>query len=450
MHSEGADPQDTAPLSLWGARLLATVTVALAVSLVWLWIEVFYRGVSANVQLSFKAWDPLYMPPDPTSTPVIGRHHFGDFQLQLTYARQLRNSISPYFNPILPEQYPPISQLLFVPLSYLSLRTSSVIYFALSIAVFIVPLWLLLAPRRVEYGIIFLMPVAVLSTGFISSLDRGNNVIIALGLIAWALWCWRHERWAWCGVLIVAAIGLKAYPAALLIVPLALRRYRFTLAVAASAAAVNLLAVAFYAGGFWRNLRAVIDVLALSPPISADPLNQLYSWSLYSVIPKTAGLLFGPTAADRLLAPASIITWLPSIAYVCGLFFVIRRGRVPQWCWGPLALASTQVLVPVSYGYTSVWAAVGAVWFARGSVVHAGIEDRSSTDKTGFVMLRILLLLALTVTLTPSVFTISGTGGFETAVAAYLSPLLLALTMGVAVVQSLHPTAVHDVPELVD
>jgi len=74
----------------------------------------------------------------------------------------------------------------------------------------------------------------LVTTPFISLLDRGNDIGIAVGLIAWALWAWRSERWVLCGAFLAAAIALKAYPAALLVVPLALRRYRFTALVAGS------------------------------------------------------------------------------------------------------------------------------------------------------------------------------------------------------------------------
>ncbi len=99
-----------------------------------------------------------------------------------------------------------------------------------------------------------------------------------------------------------------------------------------------------------------------------------------------------------------------------------------------LALASLQALTPVTYVYTTAWAAVGAVWFARGSII--GLPD----DGEPHTALRVLVLLLLTATLTPSVFTMSGAGGFRFPVTMYLSPLLLVVTMAVAVYESLRPT----------
>jgi hypothetical protein len=253
--------------------------------------------------------------------------------------------------------------------------------------------------------------------------------------VAWGLWAWRTERWKLCGGCLAAAIALKAYPAAVLVVPLGLRRYRFTLLVAASAVVVNFIAVLFFPGGPIQNLRGFLTALK---GIYA-PMIQLFSWSLYSLVPKTAGLMFGRTAITPLLAPGGIYTWVPSVLYLLGVYFVIRRGRVPQWCWGPLGLASIQLFDPVSFVYTTGWAPAAALWYASGHFVEIRDRDRGQDGPTEWMTLRIMVLGALIVTLAPSVFTVTGSGGFTTQLTEYLSPLFLAVTLCTAVIQSLSP-----------
>lgn len=432
--------EETGAWSIWGIRLTMFLSVAIAVCLGWAWLETFYRHVAVNAQLSYGSFDPPLPNGIPLSVkvlPIIGNHYFGDFQLPRAYAAELRHGFSPYLELYRPEQYPPFAQVLFVPLTLLPLPAAAATYFLLSVGVLLVPLWLMLAPLKWEYRTIILTPVALVTTPFISLLDRGNDIGIAVGLIAWALWAWRSERWVLCGAFLAAAIALKAYPAALLVVPLALRRYRFTALVAGSAVLVNLLTLTAYPGGYMRNLRALVPALEGT----SSPSTQLSSWSLYSVIPRTAGLLDGPSSVHHLLAPKGLVIWLPSILYVCGLYFVIWRGRVPQWCWGPLALASIQLVVPLSFVYTTAWAPLAAIWFAWGYL----ISTRAKTDTGGVpaesVSLRILVLLALVVTLAPSVFTISGSGGFETPLAQYLSPVLILVTLGTAIIFSFRPLA---------
>ena len=205
---------------------------------------------------------------------------------------------------------------------------------------------------------------------------------------------------------------------------------------------VNLLTLAAYPGGYVRNLRALVPALEGT----SSPSPQLSSWSLYSVVPRTAGLVDGPSSVHHLLAPKGLVLWLPSILYVCGLYFVIWRGRVPQWCWGPLALASIQLVAPLSFVYTTAWAPLAAVWFASGYLV----STRAKTDTGGVpaesILLRILLLLALVVTLAPSVFTISGSGGFETPLAQYLSPLVILVTLVTAIIVSFRPVGGSERP----
>jgi hypothetical protein len=109
-------------------------------------------------------------------------------------------------------------------------------------------------------------------------------------------------------------------------------------------------------------------------------------------------------------------------------------------------LATIQVLVPVSFVYTAAWASLAAVWYCRGSIVDAGVGDPPTDDPAAFVTLRILLLLTLTVTLAPSVFTISGTRG-QTPLAMYSSPVLILLTLCASVVVSLRPGRAARSPE---
>src|SRR5689334_10385492 len=132
----GQGERTTHSLSAWALRLLATLAVALVVCLAWVWIQAFYRSVSVNVQLSFKSFDVPTLNGDQLHVkPLIGHHYFGDFQVPLSYAWDLRHSISPYLRPA-PEQYPPFSQVLFVPLSLLNFQLSALTYFALSIVAF--------------------------------------------------------------------------------------------------------------------------------------------------------------------------------------------------------------------------------------------------------------------------------------------------------------------------
>ena len=318
-------------------------------------------------QLSFLPSDPPLMPAYTMAKPVLGVHYFGDFQLPLGYAINLRHSISPYVGPSLPTSYPPLAEWFFVPFSFLPLNISVLIYLLLSGALFLVPLWLMLAPLKPEYRIILLTLVAVLTAPFISLLDRGNDIGIAVGLIAWAMWAWRSERWVLCGTFFAGAIALKAYPAALLVVPLGLRRYRFAAIVASSAIAVSVIPLLFFPKGIVRNYScngvSCNVVKVCFPSAAAAELESLLGHTEYGRVD------FRPIGGESSADAEPRLIWLPSVLYLCGIYFVIRRGRVPQWCWGPLSLATVQLLVPVSFVYTAAWAPIAAIWYAWGNFV---------------------------------------------------------------------------------
>ncbi len=297
--------------SRWGVRLLAVLSLGLAVTGTWAWVEVSYRGVPVNAQLSYPATDGRFAAIPPTKPKsIIGVHYFSDFQLPLARANNLRHSINPY-DTKLSAQYPPVSKVPFLALSYLPLDLAAFIFLAVSAAVFLVPLWFLLEPAGWEARVVFLAVAAVLTAGFVSFLDRGNAAGLAAGLVGCALLAWKHDRWVWCGALLVAAISLKVSPAGLLVVPLALRRYRFTIWVIASTVIVNLMGLLIYPGSYFHNLRQVVPSLT---GYRFATQSWFASWSLYSTIPKTVGLLFGrdATRARSFIRPAHSPRYPPS------------------------------------------------------------------------------------------------------------------------------------------
>jgi hypothetical protein len=429
---------------------LALLLVMTAISLGYEWVEQFYRGVAVNGILSFPSFDAPWMPVHTAQVAIIGNHYFGDFQLPYGWGLNVRENISPYLGSAIPANYPPLAILFYVPFTFLPVKFATGLFLVLTSVVFILPLWILLSPLRSTYRCIMLVPIVLMAAPFISTLDRANNIGIGIGLAAWSLVAWRNERWLWCGILLAAAIAFKVYPVALLVVPLALRRYRFAVLVAVAVVSSNLLALACIPGGFVQNLRAVIPAMTSQRLTTGE--SQLTSLSLYSLVPKVAGLLFGPGYTAQYLEPDRFLLWLPSVLYLVFVFIIIQRHRVPQWCWGPLGLASIQLVVPQSGAYTAGWACLGAIWFASGSLIRDGLKDGDEIsvyqdDKP----LRISLMLALTASLVPSIFSILGAGGFSTSATRFLSPALLFVTLCLAMAKSFSPPPVvipHEVRSL--
>lgn len=423
--------------SEWGTRLVALLLLATAISLGFAWVDQFYRGVSVNSILSFMAKDSPWMPVHTTAVPIIGGHYFGDFQLPLAWASNIRHSLSPYLSSTIPANYPPVAIVVLAPFTFLPIKIALSFFLFISASVFLIPLWLLLSPLKFPSRVIVLVPIALLTSPFLSMLDRGNDIGIGLGLVAWTVWAWRKERWLWCGVFLVAAISFKAYPIALLIVPLALRKYRFAAIVLSMSILLNLIALTIIPGGFGRNLRALVPAMTSQQLTTGT---QLTSWSFYSILPKAAGLLLGPAHIAQFLQPNHILLWLPSAAYLILIFLVIRRQRVPQWCWGALGLASIQLVVPISGVYTTGWACLAAIWYMQGQLISGALPAETKPGRMNEdTSLRVLVMLAISATLVPSVFSLAGVGGFSILATRFLSPALLFLTLCLSLAKSYPP-----------
>jgi len=158
---------------------------------------------------------------------ILGIHYFGDFQIEYGYGHLLRTGLSPYLGSYIHDDQSPLSAALFSVLSFVRLTRAAFVYFVITIAGILVPTWFLLRPWRATRRVMFLSIVGLLSLGSIATLDRGNDLGITFGLIALSCLGWKMERFWICGAALALAIAFKGYPAALLIVPLGLRRYRF-------------------------------------------------------------------------------------------------------------------------------------------------------------------------------------------------------------------------------
>ena len=269
-----------------------------------------------------------------------------------------------------------------------------------------------------------------MTTPFITMLDRGNSIGIGIGLVSWSAVAYRSRRWLWCGIFLAVGSAFTVFPVLLLVIPLALRRYRFATFVFSCAVLLNLLALLCIPGGYIENFRTVVPAMSSGALASGSLLT---TWSLYSLVPKMADLLLGPSHIGHLLDPSRFWSWLPAVLYLVLVFLIIRFRRVPQWCWGALSLGSIQLVLPFSAAYTTGWACLAAIWFARGSLMN--MELCHSDERPAFhddMILRVIVLLALVVTLVPSSISIAGVGGSSVLATYLLSPALLLATLCLA------------------
>ncbi|MBA3943670.1 MAG: DUF2029 domain-containing protein [Herpetosiphonaceae bacterium] len=129
----------------------------------------------------------------------------GDIKLYQKYAAGLFNH-----PPQLPQEYPPLTALLFVLPQLLAPHSYMLVFGALSG----LATWLVVVLVDRENGQGFLLLLYMLISGFATLLFRFDSFVVLVTVGAFVL-AQRH-RWAWAQALLALGVGLKLYPALLM------------------------------------------------------------------------------------------------------------------------------------------------------------------------------------------------------------------------------------------
>lgn len=415
-------------LSPWGRRLIAGLAVGLTLAAVRLWVGVFYLAHPVNTILVWRAQDRPSLPSSVYQPErLLGVHYFGDFQEGLSWgALILERHTSPYD---LMVTYLPAAVLPFAALVSLPPKASAAIYLTAMALGILVPIWIMMALVRTSERILVLCLLGAITVPFIGTMDRGNLQGFVIASVGFGLWAASTKRWRLMACFLVLAICLKGYPIFLLIIPIAYREWRLTAQISLTAGAISAILFAALPGGMGENVANYVTALRSFGGMA----NPDYNYSFVGALQQLTALLVGDSLAAG-LARQSIISLLFAVAWLLLIWILIVVRRVPQWCWGPLALASLQVITPISYAYSLSWAGLAGVWFIRGDLIpnpptRVG-EPPVDLSSSQTVCLRVLTMTALIVTLVPMPIVVN-TGAITTTLAPLLSPVTIAAT-GVA------------------
>jgi hypothetical protein len=415
----------------WGRRLIAGLAIGLALATVYGLVSVFYLGQPVNQFLSWRS-DDIPALPRAMYQPVklIGVHYFGDFQEGMSWGYTLvKEHVSPYSSLVI---YLPAAMLPFIALAFLPLKTSFIIFTVATALGMLVPIWLMTRAMRTTDRLLIVCLLGAMSVPFLSTMDRGNLQGIVIAAVGFSLWAASTNRWRLMAGLLVLAICLKGYPIVLLVIPLAYRRWRLVTVVTLAAVGISMLLFALLPGGMFQNIGDYMEALKTYSGRGSSTHNYSFMGPLHHLL----ALRVGDTAAFDFLGSHPSVWILSSLVWLLMIWVVIVGRRVPQWCWGPLALASLQVLPPLSFAYSLSWAVLAGVWFIRGTL----IPDPPDSLRLPRVVLapweestlRILTMACLLVTLTPIAIMVT-TGTTSTLLSSMLSPVLIFITGVVAV-----------------
>jgi len=212
-------------------------------------------------------FDQLFLFDAPDTPPVpgafypgpLGVHTFGDFLQPLW---QSRLAPSPFITGY--SSYMPAANGLFWILSWFPFWIAFGMLLTISLASLLVPYSLVDSEadfwtrgQLLVGGVIFTYPV-------LSALDRGNIQFLTIGLIVLAMYLRREQRWAYAGICLGIAIGLKVYPVLFLFLFLKRKSWKSTTFAIGTAASVTAIPLLLFDGGLGKNVRALLSNLGSS------------------------------------------------------------------------------------------------------------------------------------------------------------------------------------------
>ena len=186
----------------------------LVLFLIHAWYLQNYIGLEVTERLSFRGEDPTWMPPGQTSIPILGVHHFGDFQIIAGYA----NAINPYDPTLaLQAQYLPFTFVLAKFLLLFGLKGAFIIYSLLTLFFLFVPVLLIVRKSQVVSPLLFICLVFFLTQPFLTIFDRGNLQGLMSGFIFMSYYFYSIEKRKLAFIFLICASLLKGYPILLLL-----------------------------------------------------------------------------------------------------------------------------------------------------------------------------------------------------------------------------------------
>lgn len=201
--------------------------------------------------------------------PRLGVHTFGDYLLP----RWQSNLSSPWFITDTANgprnNYLPFTMAVFWLFSAIAYWESFVLFMTIGTIALLSSIWFSMSGEQsVTRGQLIVSSV-ILTSPFISLMDRGNIQILLTALIGMAFVLFMNDRKSWGALALGLAIALKGYPIVFLVVWLRERRWKDCLISLSTAAFATVLPLLFYDGGILRNLSRILRNVRLNEELYA-------------------------------------------------------------------------------------------------------------------------------------------------------------------------------------
>jgi hypothetical protein len=362
-----------------------------------LWNETFYKSVNMLERWSFTKIDVPWTPPPTTAVPLWNGHYFGDFQLSVLYSlvQDPYNSSWP-ISAGLPGPIVLLKLFLVFPMKY-----SLLFFLVLSCFSLIYGLKQLL-PIKSKYLYSVVLGIGFLNLPFFIALDRGNFIVLSLGLI-FAIFgkLLASDRYklsstdlAILGGMFAIAASLKLYYLAFLPFFWLLGHKKFTYLALLQFCTFNVISAFFIA----RNLRESISIISQSLLYqlgSNDPMWILSGIGLPSLPTNILYVLLPPETFSRYLLNFRLLFLSLCVIWFLIVLFIVWKTSLRieyKMIW---ILSLAQFALPTAMSYTALWATGSFILLIR---VLTGPTRFDNLD----VIQWYLLFLPTLVTLSPN------------------------------------------------
>ena len=335
------------------------ILIALGVCWFLLIVLELYFGRNLIDTISLRVQDGTWMPANiGPSRPLIGLHHFGDFQIWLGYAG-IHNPFANFIK--YPPQSPPqalwlfkallklgFQQVIGIPKVLLGFWVLSLLTWVNGSAIFLKKIGI----QKTEFR--YLITISVLAAPFVVTFDRGSLQFIVLGASLLFFHYSSNKRDFLATLFFTVAVSLKPYCALLILWPICLKNWRAFWGASTLSFLLTIFSIWTLPGSFNSALRSFLS--ALSNHVAGPNLSWLSdSVSSPAAVWKFVNLLRFQAIITKFESESQLALLFFGLATLAAIVVIIASRFSSKRQTIILLLSTTQLIVPLSGLYTPLW-----------------------------------------------------------------------------------------------
>ena len=373
-----------------------------SLSFVSIWVFQYFTNAPINLieKLSFRVIDPPWLPSNIAPIAILGKHYFGDWQLDTTWAIDANN---PYISSVMPSRTPPLGLFFTSFLGLPGLRVGWILFVLLSIALVLKFFYLCCKNLPVIYRFCIFVFAFVFNAAVIVSFDRGSSHILAFTCVGLSVYYFNKDKFLYGTMFYLIATAFKPQFIVMLLFLIGLYKVSKILLLFLTPVFLNLLLMF----AFYHPLReSLLGYLEGSSLLTTGGGNE----NAAGIIADSISIVgFISRLIESKNGIGSSIPWIENNGLLFGFIGVIWLAvliitliyrSMPWSIRVVLILSSTSLILPSSGIYTLGWTFV-----ALFLIIYAQNSGQELVSKSATKSENILLTVIFVSTITPTFFT---------------------------------------------